>query len=402
MLSTAAWNAFLKTLEEPPPHTIFVLATTEAAKVLPTVVDRCHRFDFARPSVPQIAGVLRKVAAAEEIEIARRGGGARRPLGHRLVPRRARHARAARRLLGPRDRARGRARGARRRRRRPACSAPSTRSPPATRGRRCWPPRGWPTPAATSAASSATSRRTRAALMVVQALGEVPAELRVTPEQDERLAAQAQHGRAGRRRAPARADRRRAARDEGRRRRPHPARARAVKAAEPAHDPSAKALLARIERLEGRAPAAAPPRDPAQPATAAGRTRWPCDRRSRAAPVAATTTMPGRRRAPPPGAGGGRRGRGRGRRAADAPAAAVAVVEPDAPAGDPSVELSLDAFARALAGGAREPRGRVADARRDAARGAPDRARRRGPHARLAASRPRSPSARPRSPPSAS
>src|SRR5919204_226640 len=69
MLSTAAWNAFLKTLEEPPPHTIFVLATTEANKVLPTVVDRCHRFDFARPSVPQIAGVLRRVADAEGIEI---------------------------------------------------------------------------------------------------------------------------------------------------------------------------------------------------------------------------------------------------------------------------------------------------------------------------------------------
>ena len=51
MLSTAAWNAFLKTLEEPPPHTIFVLATTEANKVLPTVVDRCHRFDFARPTL---------------------------------------------------------------------------------------------------------------------------------------------------------------------------------------------------------------------------------------------------------------------------------------------------------------------------------------------------------------
>src|ERR671917_542304 len=46
MLTTQAWNAFLKTLEEPPPNTIFVLATTEAAKVLPTVVDRCHRFDF--------------------------------------------------------------------------------------------------------------------------------------------------------------------------------------------------------------------------------------------------------------------------------------------------------------------------------------------------------------------
>src|SRR3954449_2242929 len=69
MLSTAAWNAFLKTLEEPPPNTIFVLATTEANKVLPTVVDRCHRFDFARPSVPQIAEVLRRVAVEESIEI---------------------------------------------------------------------------------------------------------------------------------------------------------------------------------------------------------------------------------------------------------------------------------------------------------------------------------------------
>jgi DNA polymerase-3 subunit gamma/tau len=70
MLSSQAWNAFLKTLEEPPPHTIFVLATTEAQKVLPTVVDRCHRFDFARPTVEQIATVVRRVAAAESIEIA--------------------------------------------------------------------------------------------------------------------------------------------------------------------------------------------------------------------------------------------------------------------------------------------------------------------------------------------
>jgi DNA polymerase III subunit gamma/tau len=70
MLSSQAWNAFLKTLEEPPPHTIFVLATTEAQKVLPTVVDRCHRFDFARPSVEQIATVVRRVAAAEDIDIA--------------------------------------------------------------------------------------------------------------------------------------------------------------------------------------------------------------------------------------------------------------------------------------------------------------------------------------------
>ena len=69
MLSPQAWNAFLKTLEEPPPRTIFVLATTEAQKVLPTVVDRCHRFDFGRPSVEQVAAVLRRVAAEERIEI---------------------------------------------------------------------------------------------------------------------------------------------------------------------------------------------------------------------------------------------------------------------------------------------------------------------------------------------
>ena len=69
MLSTAAWNAFLKTLEEPPPHVVFVLATTEAHKVPATIVDRCHRFDFQRPSLEQIAGVLRRVAAEEQIEL---------------------------------------------------------------------------------------------------------------------------------------------------------------------------------------------------------------------------------------------------------------------------------------------------------------------------------------------
>ncbi len=69
MLSTAAWNAFLKTLEEPPPNTIFVLATTEAQRVLPTVVDRCHRFDFHRPTADQIATVLRRTALAEEIDV---------------------------------------------------------------------------------------------------------------------------------------------------------------------------------------------------------------------------------------------------------------------------------------------------------------------------------------------
>jgi len=71
MLSPQAWNAFLKTLEEPPPRTIFVLATTEAQKVLPTVVDRCHRFDFGRPSVDQVATVVQRVAEKESIDIER-------------------------------------------------------------------------------------------------------------------------------------------------------------------------------------------------------------------------------------------------------------------------------------------------------------------------------------------
>src|SRR3954447_9500976 len=69
MLSPAAWNAFLKTLEEPPPHVVFVLATTEAHKVPATIVDRCHRFDFRRPSLEQIASVLGRVAEQEGIEI---------------------------------------------------------------------------------------------------------------------------------------------------------------------------------------------------------------------------------------------------------------------------------------------------------------------------------------------
>ncbi len=69
MLSSQAWNAFLKTLEEPPPRTIFVLATTEAQKVLPTVVDRCHRFDFGRPSAEQVSHVLGRVATQEGIDI---------------------------------------------------------------------------------------------------------------------------------------------------------------------------------------------------------------------------------------------------------------------------------------------------------------------------------------------
>jgi DNA polymerase-3 subunit gamma/tau len=69
MLTKEAWNAFLKTLEEPPPNTVFVLATTESHKVMATIADRCQRFDFQRPSLEQIAEVLNRVAAAESIEV---------------------------------------------------------------------------------------------------------------------------------------------------------------------------------------------------------------------------------------------------------------------------------------------------------------------------------------------
>jgi DNA polymerase-3 subunit gamma/tau len=69
MLTKEAWNAFLKTLEEPPPNTAFVLATTEPQKVMATIVDRCQRFDFQRPSLEQIAEVVRRVATAEKIEV---------------------------------------------------------------------------------------------------------------------------------------------------------------------------------------------------------------------------------------------------------------------------------------------------------------------------------------------
>jgi DNA polymerase-3 subunit gamma/tau len=69
MLTKEAWNAFLKTLEEPPPNTIFILATTEAHKVMPTIADRCQRFDFQRPSVEQLSEVVSRVSSAETITI---------------------------------------------------------------------------------------------------------------------------------------------------------------------------------------------------------------------------------------------------------------------------------------------------------------------------------------------
>ena len=69
MLSKSAFNALLKTLEEPPPHAIFIFATTEPHKVLPTILSRVQRFDFKRISVDEIVAQLRKVCEKEEISI---------------------------------------------------------------------------------------------------------------------------------------------------------------------------------------------------------------------------------------------------------------------------------------------------------------------------------------------
>jgi DNA polymerase-3 subunit gamma/tau len=303
MLSSQAWNAFLKTLEEPPPNTIFVLATTEAQKVLPTVVDRCHRFDFARPTVEQIATVVTRVATAEHIEI-----------GPDAVALLARHATGSFRdalgtleqlvtytgttvatgdvlaVLGVADSdllfdaldavAAGDARGA------------------------------W-----LAAARLADTGRDIAQfvkdleahardLLVVQTLGEVPAELRLTPDRDERLAEQARRvpGASIIRLLDLLAEALRTIKEGA------DARTRLetalVKAASPELDPTTRALTTRLERLEsalasggGAARAAA-----AEPVAAAGqapRAEQPAggERPAVAEPVsAAEPTAP----APPP------------------------------------------------------------------------------------------------------
>lgn len=67
MLSQAAFNAFLKTLEEPPPHAVFILATTEKHKILPTILSRCQIFDFHRITVPDMVEHLKGICQKEEI-----------------------------------------------------------------------------------------------------------------------------------------------------------------------------------------------------------------------------------------------------------------------------------------------------------------------------------------------
>ena len=69
MLSQAAFNAFLKTLEEPPAHAIFILATTEKHKILPTILSRCQTYDFNRITVDNIVRNLRMVASSEDVTI---------------------------------------------------------------------------------------------------------------------------------------------------------------------------------------------------------------------------------------------------------------------------------------------------------------------------------------------
>ena len=264
MLSQQAWNAFLKTLEEPPPRTIFVLATTEAQKVLPTVVDRCHRFDFGRPTVEQVAKVLSRVVEQESIDIdpaaialiARNATGSfRDALGtleqlvtyagdERIEPH------AVLQVLGVADAEQlfG------------AVDAIVARDPAA---------------ALRAAATLAESGRDPGQvlrdlevhgreLLTVQVLHEVPTELRVTPERDTRLLEQAN--------ALPETDAVRLldlvataleATTNG-------AQARIqlelvlIKAAAPEVDPSMSALLARIERLEKGAPRATTPAPAAQ------------------------------------------------------------------------------------------------------------------------------------------
>ncbi len=300
MLSSQAWNAFLKTLEEPPPHTIFVLATTEAQKVLPTVVDRCHRFDFARPTVEQIATVITRVAAAEDIELA--------PDAVVLL---ARHATGSfRDALGTLEQ---------------LVTYTGTRiatddvlavlgvadadllfdaidAIAAGDARAAW----------LAAAKLADTGRDVAQflkdleahardLLVVQTLGEVPAELRLTPDRDERLVEQAGRvpGASLVRLLDLLAEALRTVKDGA------DARTRLetalVKAAAPEVDPAARALMARVERLEAALRDGGGAAAPAErPAPAAAERAAPAAAAERPAPAPAEQAAAAQQPAPTP------------------------------------------------------------------------------------------------------
>jgi DNA polymerase III subunit gamma/tau len=303
MLSSQAWNAFLKTLEEPPPHTIFVLATTEAQKVLPTVVDRCHRFDFTRPSVEQISRVLRRVVEREGMTVpeealalvARHATGSfRDALG--TLEQLATYADLAgagiavadvlavlgvadsELVFGALD----------------AVAAHDARS------------------ALLAAAGLVDSGRdpgqllreleTHAReLLAVQVLGEVPAELRMTPERDERLAEQA--ARLGRqdvvRLLDLLAEALEATTNGGQAR--IQLELALVKAAAPEVDSSTHALLARIDRLEARLGGSAPPAIASVPEPSPAATPQPARPATPApAPTPAAEPVPVPDPSPPP------------------------------------------------------------------------------------------------------
>ncbi|HEV7943770.1 MAG TPA: DNA polymerase III subunit gamma/tau [Solirubrobacteraceae bacterium] len=271
MLSTAAWNAFLKTLEEPPPNTVFVLATTEAQKVPATVIDRCHRFDFQMPSVEQVSTVLRRAAQAESISIppeavaalARAAGGSfRDALGtlEQLLTYSGQEIalQDVLAVLGVTD---GEL---------IAATLDAVNAGDAKQTLTCVEScvSAGRDPGAFAGDLEARARE----LMVVQVLGEVPAELSLTQESDVRLAEQASHIAQGSivRLLDLLAAATEAMRAGG------DARTQLelalLKAARPEVDPSTKALLARIERLESGAPQAVASPPIAVPASRAAST----------------------------------------------------------------------------------------------------------------------------------
>ncbi|MDE3069636.1 MAG: DNA polymerase III subunit gamma/tau [Acidobacteriota bacterium] len=269
MLSQAAWNAFLKTLEEPPPSTVFVLATTEAQKVPATVIDRCHRFDFHRPGSEHISTVLRRVAAAEGIEIppealaalARAADGSfRDALGtlEQLTtysgPRIELSDVLA--VLGVLD---GQVLET-------LVDAVAEGDPKRVLVELAGSLEGGRDPGGVSSDIEARARE----LLVVQALGEVPAELSLTPDSDARLAAQAQRiGHATVTRLLALIASAREATRAGSDARTQLELA-LVRAARPRDERDHEALLDRIERLEARLQTAGPtaPTPPAPDAVA--------------------------------------------------------------------------------------------------------------------------------------
>jgi DNA polymerase III subunit gamma/tau len=351
MLSSQAWNAFLKTLEEPPPHTIFVLATTEAQKVLPTVVDRCHRFDFGRPTVEDLATVITRVAGQEGIEIApdavallarHATGSFRDALGtlEQLVTYSGREVvtEDVLAVLGVAD----------------ADLLFAALEAVGAHDARA---------ALVAAASLASSGRDLGQVMrdleaharellIVQTLGEVPSELHITPDRDARLAEQA--GRVGRadlvRFLELLADAMKAVKDGAE------ARTRVelalVEAASPQVDPSARALMARLEALEAAlarggsaAPAAAaaaaaapaPAPAPAPPPAAAPEPAAPSALAPPAGPPAPTEAVTPQPQ--PQAAHDSAQVDGDARDGTQRPEAAVAVADPPAPAPEPGFSV---------------------------------------------------------------